>query len=431
MLTVQGGAHGTRPATHIGSVAGVHECVDAGMRCIDLVAKFNTESELSGVIVLTEQLSVVGLISRHRLLSVFALPYRTEVYFKRPIGDVIDELFPATTYIASDVAIPDAAELVLKRGRETLHEPLLVVFPDASPPKIVEVHALLMALLALQDVQFNDLRRTRDSLVQAEKLASLGGLVAGVAHEINTPVGVSLSAASYLAERLKEFAALVDSKQLRKSDVDAMVKQAGEASDLILHNMARASTLIQSFKRVSADQTSEVRREFDLAQTLEEVVRSVSPSFKHQAVKVSVNSQPGLQMDSYPGAIAQIVTNLMQNAVMHAFPEGQLGNVQITARLESETVIALDVVDDGCGMDEQALKLAFEPFFTTKRNAGGTGLGLHIVHNLVVNVLGGTIELSSQAAQGSCFAMRFPRKARLSAPLARQVPLQKSIARVS
>jgi signal transduction histidine kinase len=398
-------------ATTVGAVHGTTDCVDASTCCADVLTKFNSTQKLAGVIVQTEAQANIGLISRQRMLEVFALPYRSEVYAKKPIGAVLAHLFPPTVPFAADTLIHEAVEIVLKRATGTLMEPMLVVSDDGAPSKVVEVHSVLMALLALQERQFVDLQRARDSLVQAEKLASLGGLVAGVAHEINTPLGVSLSAASFLSERLKEFNALVKNKQLRKTDLDAMVKQATEASDLILHNMGRAHTLIQSFKRVSADQTSEVRRKFDFAQTLDEVLRSVSPSIKHQAIKIHLDAQPGLLMDSYPGAIAQIVTNLLQNTVLHAFADNREGTVQILAKATGETGVSLEISDNGCGMDAHAAKMAFEPFFTTKRNEGGTGLGLHIVHNLVVNVLGGVIELTSQKAVGTRFAMHFPRSA--------------------
>jgi signal transduction histidine kinase len=330
------------------------------------------------------------------------------VYFNRPIGEIFWQLFPLTTFMRADMGVPEAAELVLRRGQGAFQEPVVVVSQGSRPARIVEAQALLMALVSLQDKQFNDLQSARDSLVRAEKLASLGGLVAGVAHEINTPVGVSLSAASFLVERVNEFAASLGARQLKRSDVEALVTHAGEASELILRNMTRAGALIQSFKRVSADQASEARREFDLAQTLDEVVRSVLPSFKHQPVRVVVDAPPGLMLDSFPGAVAQIVTNLIHNAVLHAFPDERAGVVRITAQSVDPAQVRLEVADDGAGMAPDVLEQAFEPFFTTKRQSGGTGLGLHIVHNLVVNVLGGSLGVTSQLGEGTRFTMDFP-----------------------
>jgi signal transduction histidine kinase len=399
------------PAVQAGTLAelmGVTDAVQDGMLCRDVLARFRADSTLSGLLVTTENGQLLGMVSRNRMLEVFSLPYRADVYFNRPIGEIFWRLFPLTTFMRADMGVPEAAELVLRRGQGGFQEPVVVVSQGSRPARIVEAQALLMALVSLQDKQFNDLQSARDSLVRAEKLASLGGLVAGVAHEINTPVGVSLSAASFLVERVNEFAASLGARQLKRSDVEALVTHAREASDLILRNMTRAGALIQSFKRVSADQASEARREFDLAQTLDEVVRSVLPSFKHQPVRVVVDAPPGLMLDSFPGAVGQIVTNLVQNAVLHAFPDERAGVVLITAQSVDPAQVRLEVADDGAGMAPDVLEQAFEPFFTTKRQSGGTGLGLHIVHNLVVNVLGGSLGVASQLGEGTRFTMDFP-----------------------
>jgi len=220
-------------------------------------------------------------------------------------------------------------------------------------------------------------------------MASLGGLVAGVAHEINTPIGVSLSAASHLQERVQGFDTLVQAQQVRRTDLAAMVEDSREASAIILHNMQRAAALVRSFKQVAADQTSEQRRVFDLHQTVEEIIVSLRPSFKHAVAELVFEVPEGIAMDCFPGALAQIVSNLVLNALVHAFEGREQGRVRLSAKpIAHRAQVELSIQDDGVGIPPEVVGRIFDPFFTTKRNQGGTGLGLHIVHNLVHNSLG-------------------------------------------
>lgn len=251
------------------------------------------------------------------------------------------------------------------------------------------------------------LRQAQAQLVQNEKLASLGGLVAGVAHEINTPVGVGVTAASTLQAKAAQLQLLHASGSMRRSDLERFLGVAGESTRIILTNLHRAADLIQSFKQVAVDQSSGERRRFELKSYLEEVLLSLGPRLRKSGHGVTVECPAGLMADSYPGALAQIVTNLFNNSLLHAYTPGQKGSIRLEAR-RSGNLVELNYRDDGCGIRPEHLPRVFDPFFTTRRGSGGSGLGLHIVYNLVTQMLGGTIELRSTPGQGVDISVRFP-----------------------
>ncbi|WPC06056.1 HAMP domain-containing sensor histidine kinase [Pseudomonas benzenivorans] len=255
---------------------------------------------------------------------------------------------------------------------------------------------------------YEELQRTQATLIQAEKLAALGGLVAGVAHEINTPLGITLTGASVLAEQTRRFAGQLQAGRLKKSEVEGYLQAAEESVELILANANRAAHLVHSFKQVAVDQTSEARREFNLARYLGEVVESLRPTYKRLPIQVRIDCPADIQLDGYPGALAQVVTNLLVNAVTHAFPDGAAGQIRLGAQDEGDWVV-VRFEDDGQGIASEHLPHIFEPFFTTKRGVGGSGLGLHVVYNLVTRRLGGQIQVASTAGQGTCFTLRIPR----------------------
>ncbi|MEI7607324.1 MAG: HAMP domain-containing sensor histidine kinase [Rhodospirillaceae bacterium] len=258
----------------------------------------------------------------------------------------------------------------------------------------------------------SELQATQSQLVEAEKMASLGGLVAGVAHEINTPVGNALGAASHLARRTREAGELFANNRLKKSDAEAFLQTAADASGIIETNIGRAAELIQSFKQVAADQTSDQRRRFGLARYLDEIILSLKPRIKKTPHALIVCCPPEIEADTFAGALAQVVSNLVVNALFHAFERETVGTITITVAVpeaSSENMIEMQVGDNGCGIPTENLKRIFEPFFTTKRGVGGTGLGLHIVYNLMTQRLGGTISVGSTVGAGSVFTLRFPR----------------------
>ncbi|AOZ02737.1 histidine kinase [Cupriavidus sp. USMAHM13] len=253
------------------------------------------------------------------------------------------------------------------------------------------------------------LESARKHLVESEKMASLGGLVAGVAHEINTPVGIAVSAASYLQDRTDAVLARQARGELQPGELERYLEDAAQSARLLLSNANRAAQLVQSFKQVAVDQASEKRRRFDLGDYLRETATSLRPGLRDTRVRLLVDCPAGIVMDSYPGPIAQILTNLVMNSLQHGFGDGRAGTIRIAARHDEDDGIALSHADDGCGIPRALHEKIFEPFYTSRRGQGGSGLGLHLVYNLVTQRLGGTIAVAERAGGGVEFTVRMPR----------------------
>ncbi len=254
-----------------------------------------------------------------------------------------------------------------------------------------------------------DLQATQKSLVEAEKMASLGGLVAGVAHEINTPVGITVTTATHLQEKTRDIQRVFEGGKVRRSDFETYLAVAGQAADLILGSSTRAANLIQSFKQVAVDQTSEERRRFDLRTYVDEVLLSLGPRLKRTPHRVTTDVPAGITVDSYPGPLSQVLTNFVINSLVHAWPEDgtEVGSITLRARQEGAQVV-LVYQDDGRGIPPDHLSRVFEPFFTTRRGSGGSGLGLNIVFNIVRQTLKGTVDVDSRQGEGTTFTLRFP-----------------------
>ncbi|WP_076864412.1 sensor histidine kinase [Bradyrhizobium mercantei] len=257
-----------------------------------------------------------------------------------------------------------------------------------------------------------ELNAAQQNLIDAERLAALGGLVAGVAHEVNNPIGISLTVASSFARRSEMFENDLKTEPLRRSKLDEFVRASRDASQQLVSNLQRAGELIQSFKQVAVDRSHAERRQFALSEATDQIVASLRPVLKKAAIALSVDVPEGLLIDGYPGAYGQILTNLFLNAVNHAFADGRSGNITISARGRGVDDVEIIFADDGAGMTPDVQRQAFDPFFTTRRNEGGTGLGLHIVYNLVTQQLGGRMMLESRVGQGTTFRIIMPRIAK-------------------
>lgn len=258
------------------------------------------------------------------------------------------------------------------------------------------------------DTALADLRQTQDDLIQYEKLASLGQLVAGVAHEINTPVGIALTTASSMSAEAKEFSEAATSGTLLRSQFDRFVARIAEGSQLLQTNLNRAAELVYSFKQVAVDQTSGDRRTFPLDTWLSELLTSLGPVLRRTGHEVTLECPEGLSMDTYPGALAQVFTNLVMNAVSHAYDEDQAGYMKLRVEKSRQGWLRFTFSDTGRGIPVENHEKIFEPFFTTGRASGSTGLGLHIVYNLVTNSLQGNIHLESEVGRGTAFIIDLP-----------------------
>lgn len=268
----------------------------------------------------------------------------------------------------------------------------------------------------------SELTNTQKQLVEADKMASLGALVAGVAHEINTPVGVVLTAITSLDREQKKLAALFKQSKLSKQDMDRFFAHTNESVDISLRNIDRATNLIDSFKQVAVDQTSEKCRLFNVSDYIDNILLSLKPRLRQTNQQIHVECDSNLTIKSYPGALSQMLTNLIINSVVHGFEgkgfegkgfEGKgladktQGNIYIAAKLKHQ-MLYLDYRDDGKGLCDNGLGNIFEPFYTTKRGAGGSGLGAHIIYNIVTQQLGGEISIDEKLSQGLGFNIHFP-----------------------
>mgnify|MGYP006192264181 FL=1 len=271
----------------------------------------------------------------------------------------------------------------------------------------VSSQALLQRNAELSDT-VDQLQRTRGALLQAEKLSSLGTLVAGVAHELNTPIGAASMAASTL-DKGNQTLQKSFSEGLQRSALERFVQRNDEGLAIILNSLTRMAQLTRAFKQLASDRASTERRCFDLVELVGEVMLLFTPKLKQSNHRVQLELPPSLMLDSYPGPLGQILQNLIDNALIHAFDSGMNGVV--TVRVEHDEMrreCVIEVSDNGDGMSEEVLGKIFDPFFTTRRGRGGTGLGLHITHQLAVDILGADLQVRSAPGQGTQFRLRLP-----------------------
>ncbi|MEP1934452.1 MAG: ATP-binding protein [Hoeflea sp.] len=251
------------------------------------------------------------------------------------------------------------------------------------------------------------LSAAQNELVEAEKMASLGGLVSGIAHEVNTPVGIAVTASSHVQELVHGLGKKLENGTMRKSDLEDFLQVASENGTILQSNLARAAELIKSFKQVAVDQSTEATRLINLLDYLNGVVLNHTPQLKKTAISVDVQIDPDINLVTFPGAVSQIFSNLLMNSMIHAFEATQTGIILISAKTEGDQVSIL-FSDDGAGMDTDSVAKVFDPFFTTKRGQGGSGLGMNIVYNLLTQKLGGRITLESAPGSGTRFQITLP-----------------------
>lgn len=258
------------------------------------------------------------------------------------------------------------------------------------------------------DAALLELHQAQADLIRAEKLASLGQLVAGVAHEINTPLGIALTTATLVRDETRAFQGVVGSGTLSRSRLTHFVDRVEEGTHLLCSNLARAADLVHGFKQVAVDRVSDERRSFELGTWLDELLASLQPLLRKGGHRITSACPPGLVVDTNPGALAQVATNLITNAVVHGFDRGQHGHIAVRVSPAATGFVRLEIADDGRGIPPENINRIFDPFFTTARSRGSTGLGMHIVHNLVTAKLQGRIAIESAPGQGTVVAVEFP-----------------------
>ncbi|WP_342120923.1 sensor histidine kinase [Pseudoduganella sp. OTU4001] len=287
-----------------------------------------------------------------------------------------------------------------------------------KPFQVEEVLARINTHIALRRANselkqaYESLARAQEDLVHQEKLAALGALVAGIAHELNTPIGNSLMVASTFDAQTGEMREhFSKGETLRRSELVSYLDNACTTTEILMRNLQRAADMVTNFKQVAVDQTSTQRRTFLLSEVVAGNVLTLMPSIKRTPFEVVQTIPVELMMDSYPGPLGQVIANLVNNAIMHAFDGRCEGKVELVAEYEKSDWIALHVRDNGNGISNANQERIFDPFFTTKMGVGGSGLGLHIVHSIVSDILGGRISVRSEEGSGTCFTLSLPMEA--------------------
>ena len=308
--------------------------------------------------------------------SNFRLAYAKERTLSKELRERIDQL--------------NSAELALNELNESLEL------------KVAERTAELSTVL-------DHLRKMQDDLIQSEKLASLGSIVAGVSHELNTPLGNAIMVSSSMLDHLNKLDGLIQGGTFKRSELLSWYGGASEMAQLFDRSIHKAATLVASFKQVAVDQTSERRRTFDLHDVVEDILNTLRPGLKNKPWTLENEISQGIECDSFPGPLGQVITNLIQNAAVHAFEDRTDGNIVVTARTHDEN-IDISVSDNGIGMPTATLVHIFEPFFTTKLGKGGSGLGLAVSYRIATTILAGDLRVISSVGTGSVFTLTMPRR---------------------
>ncbi|MEE9397839.1 MAG: hybrid sensor histidine kinase/response regulator [Methylococcales bacterium] len=257
--------------------------------------------------------------------------------------------------------------------------------------------------------EITERKAAEKQLIRSEKMAALGELVAGVAHEINTPVGIGITGISYLSDITIEFRKLFKNGDIKKSDLEKYLMESEEACQMTMANLNRAAELVASFKQVAVDQSNDEKRKFNLKKYVADILLSLQPKIKKTSHQISTNYSQDLELDSYPGAFSQIITNLVMNSLIHGFEEMENGQMMLSVESDDANV-TICFTDNGKGLTKEQGEKIFDPFFTTKRGSGSTGLGMHLVYNLVTEKLQGEIECESEAGKGILVKMILPKK---------------------
>jgi signal transduction histidine kinase len=254
------------------------------------------------------------------------------------------------------------------------------------------------------------LHQFQRQMVQNEKMASLGDMVAGVAHEVNTPIGLGVTASTMMLDRLSDMRKSFEDKTLKASSLSKFIAEGEENLNIIYRNLNRAAELISSFKQVAVDQSSENNRVFSFSKLMDEILMSMRPKLKKVSHQINVHCSSDLVVESKAGPINQIMINLIMNSIIHGFEDMNKGQIDITIESVDATKVSIEFKDNGKGIPEHLRKRIFDPFVTTKRGQGGSGLGMHLVYNLVTQALNGSISVVSEIDQGVQFRILFPVK---------------------
>lgn len=342
------------------------------------------------------------------VLGSFAMYYR-EV---RSPGPKELELTNIAVHIAGIAIERTRREEELRRHREELAELIQQRTNELTIAKNQAEHSVKQLKKTNKELAstLRTLRVTQEALVHSKKLTALGDLVAGVAHELSTPLGNCLFAASTLSEHTAAVCLQYSNGVIKRGELDSYLLKANSASDIIMRNLQRAATLVSSFKLLATDNASWQRATFVLKKRLQQILLQRSKQL-HSSIKIVLKASNAISLDSYPAPFEQILLSLIDNALIHAFEGRNSGTVLIEAKLLDSDIVRISVTDDGVGIPAENIERVLEPFFTTKLGTGQSGLGLSMVYNIVTRTLGGQLDIRSTLNEGTCVVLTFPRKA--------------------
>lgn len=416
-------------AMHHCLTMGNAEMLDIDRRGVEIIHSFRFVPEVGGGCIMAHLDQAEAFASLHTLqwrvvwitigLIIFALVIALMVGKK--IVRPIDKLCAVThqiingNYTISAVVSGDSEIAALANAFNLMTERLKLAFDELNAHRAQLEHKVQKRTEQLwiakneAEQSLTLLQEMQASLVQAEKMAALGSLVAGVAHEINTPIGITLTSASFLSEETCKVISLYQKGELSGDELEAYFDSAKQSTELMTMNCHRAADLIQSFKQVAVDQTSDNQREFNLKNYLEEVLVSLRPALKNRDIKVELDCPNDLNIFGFPGAISQIMTNFIMNSLLHGFDKNQQGTIKLHISNLPENKIEFRYSDNGKGIPAEIQSKIFDPFFTTQRGNGGSGLGLNLVYNIVHQTLKGNLQVHSVEGEGTTFLINFPK----------------------
>ena len=406
------------------------EMLDIDRRGVEIIHSFRFVPEVGGGCIMAHLDQAEAFATLNALqwrvvwitigLVIFALMIALMV--GKNIVKPIDKLCAVThqiingNYAISAVVSGDSEIAALANAFNLMTERLKLAFDELNAHRTQLEHKVQkrteQLLIAKNEAEqsLTLLQETQESLVQAEKMAALGGLVAGVAHEINTPIGITLTSASFLNEETNKVISLYGQGELGGDELEAYFDNAKQSTELMTMNCHRAADLIQSFKQVAVDQTSDNQREFNLKNYLEEVLVSLRPALKNRIIRIELVCPDDLMILGFPGAISQIVTNFIMNSLTHGYDKNQQGTIKLQLSDLPENKIEFRYSDDGKGIPADIQSKIFDPFFTTQRGNGGSGLGLNLVYNIVHQTLKGSVQVHSVEGEGTTFTIHFPKE---------------------
>ncbi|MFZ6679844.1 ATP-binding protein [Undibacterium sp. Tian12W] len=338
--------------------------------------------------------------------SVRCVKERREVAIELAAEDELPGLIPGTEMVHSMLFAPlIIGDRIL--GAMTIQSSRQHVYGDRE--KMIFRSLCAYGAIALGNADaYLRLQKTQEHLLAQEKLAALGSLVAGVAHELNTPIGNCLLVASTLQDGSRFLSSKLAGQTLRRSDLNNFCEEVKTSSEILMRGLSSAATLVSSFKQVAVDRTSEHRRSFDLRQVLHDIIATLNIRITQTGHSIQVNVPYNIHMDSYPGSLGQVISNLVENSILHAFDKRQAGHMEINVSTVDGERVLIVFSDDGEGIPEENQKRIFDPFFTTKLGQGGSGLGLNICYNITASILHGQLSVKSSLGSGTSFYLDLP-----------------------